>query len=198
MNVSPKDFHVKDPSRHIILQVWVWSLLTRQEVWTVLVGILWDHYLKTIKSNGSYLSIWSLQGWMEPPWYGAKREVKPPNQKRVSVLSSQWLQGLTHRGFLDMQGSFSRKPPTALLTALLQLCLPLSSGGDFIILHVVDAAAHRHFPKGLICLALVFHEVSIHSLQMEEILPLLPPLHWLRFVWVIPDLHRCFALLSSV
>lgn len=44
----------------------------------------------------------------------------------------------------------------------------------FITLDVVDAFAQRYFPKGHICLAMVFHKVSIYSLYVEEILLHLP------------------------
>lgn len=113
---------MKDPSRRIIVQAWVGSLLSRQEVWTVLLGLLWDHYLKTIKSNGSYLSIQFLQGWMEPLLVKCKKRSKTTQLEKgvcaefpvTTTAESQWV--------LGHAGEFSRKPPTTLFTALLQLC----------------------------------------------------------------------------
>lgn len=59
----------------------------------------------------------------------------------MSVLSSQWLQRLSHSGFLDMQGSLAGNRLPLYLQLSFSSAIRLSSVGDFITLHVVDAVA---------------------------------------------------------
>lgn len=140
--MSPKNFNMKDPSRHIILQAWVGLLLTRQEGWTVLLGLLWDHYLKTRKSNGSYLSIRFLQGWMEPLLVWCKKRSKTTQLEKGCLC---WVpsdcNGWVTVGSWTCRGVLAGNHLPLYLQLFFSSAIRLSSGDDFIILHVVDAVA---------------------------------------------------------
>lgn len=181
------------------------SLTVSQEV---PAALLFYNKIITLRQQKYWaiLSGFFLHGWIEPLLIWCKKRSRNTLLERVSVLSSQWLQWLSHSGFLDMQGSFGRKPPTPVFTAPLQLCHLTQLSTWFLSLWMLVVHLHRDtFQKATVFSVGLWWGFHILT-SMEEVLPLLsfyPQykvtfLHQLWCLWVIPGMHPCFSLLTSV